>query len=59
MSKNKISLNSSVEKIIKSRKISVVSEQLKKGLILNFVKLNFKFLFFFFSNEQMLKINCF
>lgn len=59
MSKNKISLNSSVEKIIKFRKISVVSEQLKKGLILNFVKLNFKFLFFFFSNEQMLKINCF
>lgn len=58
MSKNKISLNSSVEKIIKFRKISVVSEQLKKGLILNFVELNFKFLFFF-SNEQMLKINCF
>lgn len=49
MSKNKISLNSSVEKIIKFRKISVVSEQLKKGLILNFVELNFKFLFFFFE----------
>lgn len=49
MSKNKISLNSSVEKIIKFRKISVVSEQLKKGLILNFVELNFKFLSFFFE----------